>query len=141
MANKRNLIARLAISVFSVAMACGIASGEVIYVDDDASVGGNDQNWGTAFKYLQDGLADASYGDEIRVAQGNYKPGGSRTNTFQLISGVALKGGYAGAGEPDPNERNDDDEVSFIVSVGVCGKYCTGCYYNYYCPRASGSGR
>ena len=87
--------------------------------------------------------AAASYGDEIRVAQGSYKPDldeagsvtpGNREETFQLINGVALKGGYAGAGEPDPNERNNDDnEVSFIVSVGVCGKYCTGCYCDYYC--------
>lgn len=119
--------------VFLLAMAC-TAAGEVIYVDDDTSAGGDGSSWSTAFKYLQDGLAAASYGDEIRVAQDSYKPGGSRTSTFQLISGVALKDGYAGAGEPDPNERNNDDnEVSFIVSVGVCGKYCTGCYYNYYC--------
>ena len=131
----------LAMWVFLLAMAC-TAAGEVIYVDDDAFVGGNGQNWGTAFKYLQDGLAAASYGDEIRVAQGSYKPDldeagsvtpGNREATFQLINGVALKGGYAGAGEPEPNERNDDDEVSFIVSGGVCGKYCTGCYCDYYC--------
>ena len=131
----------LAMWVFLLAMAC-TAAGEVIYVDDDASVGGNGSTWDTAFKYLQDGLAAASYGDEIRIAQGTYvpyqnsvNPGGTgeREATFQLINGVALKGGYAGAGEPNPNERNDDDKVSFIVSVGVCGKYCTGCYCDYYC--------
>lgn len=41
MGEKRNLIARLAISVFLVAIACGIAAGEVIYVDADASGGGD----------------------------------------------------------------------------------------------------
>jgi hypothetical protein len=28
-----------------------------------------------------------------------------REATFQLVNGVSLKGGYAGLGEPDPNER------------------------------------
>ena len=49
------------------------------------------------------------------MAQGIYKPDqgvgitpGDRCATFQLINGVAIKGGYAGFGEPDPNERDVD---------------------------------
>ncbi|MCH6550647.1 MAG: hypothetical protein IH804_01370 [Planctomycetes bacterium] len=54
---------------------------------------------------------------ELRVAQGIYRPDrdeanrfgtGDRTATFQLISGVALRGGYAGAVAPDPDARNID---------------------------------
>ncbi|GEM_PF-1932837 len=86
-----------------------------IYVDDDASPDGDGLSWATAFKYLWDGLAVASYGDEVRVAQGTYKPDrngrnptgtGSRNATFQLTSGVAVYGGYAGIGEPDPDDRD-----------------------------------
>ncbi len=86
-----------------------------LYVDDDASPGGDGLSWSTAFKYLQDGLTAASYDDEVRVAQGAYKPDrnsgnptgtGSREATFQLTSGVAVYGGYAGLGAPDPNDRD-----------------------------------
>jgi hypothetical protein len=50
------------------------AQGKVIYVDDDA-VGANDgSSWAEAFACLQDALAVASRGDEIRVAQGVYTP-------------------------------------------------------------------
>ncbi|MHC4097249.1 MAG: hypothetical protein ACYSU3_14490, partial [Planctomycetota bacterium] len=50
------------------------ASGKVIYVDDNASLGGNGQNWATPYRYLQNALGAAVSGDEIRVAQGIYRP-------------------------------------------------------------------
>jgi len=47
------------------------------------------------------------------VAQGIYKPDrgagitpGDREATFQLVNGVTIKGGYAGAGHPDPDIRD-----------------------------------
>ena len=98
-------------SVFFVAATCRVTVEDVIYVDDDASLGGNRQTWATAYKYLQDALGAAVSGDEIRAAQGIYKPDedsahpngtGSRMATFQLKNGVAIKGGYAGVGEPYP---------------------------------------
>ena len=111
-------------SVFLVAMACGIAAGGTIYVDDDASLGGDGTSWATAYKYLQDGLGAAVSGDEVWVAEGIYKPdantanptgSGDREATFQLINGVAIRGGYAGFGEPEPNAR-DIDEYETILS-------------------------
>jgi probable HAF family extracellular repeat protein/parallel beta-helix repeat protein len=85
----------------------------IIYVDDDAAGANDGSSWEDAFNYLQDALAAAWPGDEIRVARGIYKPDqgsgitpGDREATFQLINGVTLKGGYAGFGEPDPNARN-----------------------------------
>ena len=91
----------------------------VIYVDDDASTNGDGASWPTAYKYLQDALAQAStngVATEIRVAQGTYKPDqdeggnvspGDRGATFQLISGVTLYGGFAGLANPaDPDERD-----------------------------------
>jgi len=83
-----------------------VSSVVVIYVDAGASPGGDGLSWGTAYKYLQDGLANANVsGDDIWVAAGTYKPdeddanpGGSssQTDTFQLIDGVGIYGGFAG---------------------------------------------
>ena len=85
----------------------------IIYVD--RSAGGNVHNglsWATAFTTLQDGLAAATSGTEIWVADGIYYPdeGGSATNnsrsaTFRLQQNVALYGGFAGS-ETARTQRN-----------------------------------
>ncbi|MCK4658637.1 MAG: right-handed parallel beta-helix repeat-containing protein [Phycisphaerae bacterium] len=95
--------------VACVLWAAGPAGGATIHVDDVAPPGGDGITWATAFVDLQEALNGAEVGDEIRVAGGTYNPAeqeGSRSATFQLISGVELYGGYAGCGEPDPDERN-----------------------------------
>ncbi|MCH7925185.1 MAG: hypothetical protein IIC51_06590 [Planctomycetes bacterium] len=89
----------------------------LVHVDDDAPPGGDGTTWDTAYRFLQDALADASGGGvtETRVGQGTYKPDrdeanpkgtGIREARFQLVSGVALLGGFAGIGAPDPDERD-----------------------------------
>ncbi len=89
----------------------------IIYVDADANGANDGSSWTNACNYLQDALAIASSGDQIWVAEGIYKPDedtahpdgtGNRSATFRLINGVAIKGGYAGYGEPDPNIRDID---------------------------------
>ena len=91
---------------------------KIIYVDDDAVGGGDGGSWENAYRFLQDALATASSDpniSEIWVAQGTYRPDeitadpngtDDREATFQLVNGVALKGGYAGVGEIDANDRN-----------------------------------
>jgi parallel beta-helix repeat protein len=104
----------MGISALLLSMVCGIAGGKTIYVDYDAPGPiHNGSGWYYAYKYLQDALATARSGDEIRVAQGVYKPDhgasqiyGDREATFQLITGVTIKGGYAGYGEPNPDARD-----------------------------------
>ncbi|KPK24483.1 MAG: hypothetical protein AMJ70_01790, partial [Dehalococcoidia bacterium SG8_51_3] len=100
-----------------------------IYVDADATGANDGTNWADAFNYLQDALSDAKYGDEIRVAEGIYKPDedtdnptgtGDREATFQLKKGVTIKGGYAGFGEPDPNIR-DIQKYETILSGDLDG--------------------
>ena len=106
----------------------------IIYVDGDASTNGDGIDWTTAYRYLQDALAAAGTNGvttEIRVAQGTYEPDqdeggnvtpGVRTETFQLLNGVELKGGYAGLGAPDPDLRDIDGNTSILSGdIGVAG--------------------
>ena len=89
---------------------------KVIYVDDDAAGVNDGSSWVDAYIYLQDALTDANSADkpvEIRVAQGFYQPDrvagisvGDREATFQLLSQVAVKGGYAGFKGHNPDHRN-----------------------------------
>ena len=98
------------------AFSCSVRA-NVLFVDDDAPLGGDGQTWGTAYRFLQDALFDAA-GDltinEIRVAQGTYTPDqdeagnvipGDRAATFNPLSGVSMPGGFAGRGAVDPDVR------------------------------------
>ena len=78
------------------------------YVDDDAAAGGDGLAWTTAYRHLQDALGDVA-ATEIRVATGVYTPDASEANSvtpgdrdarFELRSGLAVFGGYAGAAQP-----------------------------------------
>ncbi|MHC4676184.1 MAG: LamG-like jellyroll fold domain-containing protein [Planctomycetota bacterium] len=120
-----------------------------MFVDASASFGGDGESWGTAYKYLQDALAGTISGDTIYVAEGTYKPDqfddpnyvpGDRTDTFQLISGVALYGGFpsggSGPGDRDPNRyetilsgdlagndvgftNNDENSYHVVTAISV----------------------
>ena len=121
MNGRANLKSCLLMAMFLIAMGGGTAVGQIIYVDVEAPGVNDGSSWTDAYNYLQDGLAAAWSGDEIWVAQGIYKPDqgagvtpGDRTATFQLINGVAIKGGYAGFGEPDPNARDIDTYESIL---------------------------
>ena len=105
--------ATIAIFIISVAA----HGGGVLYVDDDAPLGGDGTSWNTAYRFLQDGLTVADGGGfaEIRVGQGSYTPDTDEANpdgtddreaTFQLLNGVALMGGYAGIGAKNPDDRD-----------------------------------
>lgn len=110
---------RFALMAIICLVSGGGACGEtILHVDDDAPLQGDGQTWDTAFRHLQDALYAAQPGSgiaEIRIGQGLYKPDqdeagnvvpGDRHATFQLIPDVVLKGGYAGFGAPDPDERD-----------------------------------
>jgi predicted outer membrane repeat protein len=94
------------------------ASQRIVYVDEDANVPGDGSSWQTAYRFLQDALADANDLEkpvEIRVAQGIYKPDRSsahpdgtrdRSASFRLLDDVAIMGGFAGIVASDPNVRD-----------------------------------
>ncbi len=101
--------------------AAAAGSGSARFVDDDAAPGGDGLAWGSAYRFLQSALAEAAASSgavtEIRLAQGVYRPDrdettpggtGDRGATFQLINALALRGGYAGPGAPDPDLRQPE---------------------------------
>ena len=100
---------------------CARGQGRIIYVDDDVVWADDGLSWASAYTHLQDALAAAEAGDEIRVAQGVYRPDrgvdmvlGARGETFYLPEAVTLAGGYAGLFEPDPDARDVDRYVTVL---------------------------
>ena len=84
------------VSLLTLGLCHGLFA-KVVYVDDNASTGGDGTSWASAHKYLQDALAGVAAGDEIWVAEGTYKPdqgagktGGDRLTTFNLVNGVGM---------------------------------------------------
>src|SRR5262245_62239232 len=91
------------------------AEAAIIYVDVGSPVDGNGSSWQSPLVLLQDALAIAQSGDEIRVAGGVYKPDqdssglhfGDREATFQIGEAITVNGGYAGSAlRLAPNTRN-----------------------------------
>lgn len=119
MRRKRSSPAILWLAIAAVGVIPALARGEIVYVDDDAPIGGDGRSWASAYRYLQNGLAAANgqgvaRPTEVRVAQGIYRPDrteihpqGSRDRmaAFELSGGPSLMGGYAGLGAADPNSR------------------------------------
>jgi parallel beta-helix repeat protein/predicted outer membrane repeat protein len=109
-------------ALFLLAASCTAATGRIIYVDIGATGANDGTSWATAYQCLQNALEQAVPGDEIRVAEGAYQPdrriekagriglrisaSGARIETFQLLSGVTVKGGYAGVAAADPDLRD-----------------------------------
>jgi hypothetical protein len=116
------------------------ASERIIYCDPRAqgSGTGDGTSWTNACPCLQNALAAATPGTEIRVAQGTYRPdremvlrqngeasgdvfaSGRRDASFVIPRGVTIRGGYAGCGGADPNER-DGDACETILSGDLQG--------------------
>jgi hypothetical protein len=92
------------------------------YVDADAPGTVHDgTSWGTALLTLQDALAAAGSGDEIRMAAGVYRPdqgdtatAGSREASFMLKPGLKILGGFAGYGLPRPDARDPAAYVTIL---------------------------
>ncbi len=71
----------------------------MLYVDKTASTPYQGDSWSHAFPHLQSALAAAaicSAVNEIWVAGGVYTPGVAISDTFTLVAGVGVYGGFAG---------------------------------------------
>jgi predicted outer membrane repeat protein len=117
MEKRTNLEILLLMSVFLTGLSCLVAKGQTIYVDAHTPDNNDGSSWVKAYKYLQDGLTDASSGDQIWVAEGTYRPDASNTDptgsadrdaTFMLVNGVDIYGGFASGDawqDRDPNHK------------------------------------
>ena len=86
-----------------------LAEGATIYVKADAAGGNDGISWATAYTDLQQALTAATVSDDIGVSAGTYTPvtpvsadavtEDERKKSFNLRSGVALYGGFAGTEE------------------------------------------
>lgn len=125
-ANRSLILIRRAIQgvvVLAAWLCVGIGSAAaqpVRFVDNDAPLGGDGSSWATAYANLQDALTDAAASGgvvtEIWVAVGTYTPpgpGGDRAATFQLLSGVALYGGFVGT-ETLVSQRDPQANVAIL---------------------------
>ena len=114
------------------------ASGQVVYVDDDAPRGGDGSGWGSAFRDIHDALASLVGGDgdaEIRIAQGVYKPDrgtGDIDAAYEVTaprvqSGftLSIRGGFAGLGATDP-DAFDPGAFTTVLSADLAGDDAPG---------------
>jgi hypothetical protein len=68
----------------------------IIFVDEDARGANDGSSWADAYNELWEALDRAVSGDEIWVAEGAYRPGAGRGDSFTLKENVAVYGGFAG---------------------------------------------
>ncbi|MEI6412196.1 MAG: T9SS type A sorting domain-containing protein [Bacteroidota bacterium] len=101
------------------------------YVHAQATGQQTGTDWINAFTDLQSALAQAAYGDEIWIAQGVYKPttGTDRNQSFNLVPGVRMLGGFAG-NESQADQRNPDlYETILSGDIGVPGDSSDNVYH------------
>jgi len=116
----KNIITTAIVLLFASA---SILAQQIIYVKADVQGSGSGLSWANAMPNLQPALGQATYGTEIRIAAGTYRPtnGINRDSTFYLKNGVRLRGGFAGEG-PNPDLQNPDVYATiFSGDVGMLG--------------------
>jgi parallel beta-helix repeat protein len=93
-----------------------------IFVNASATGANNGSTWTDAYTSLQSALNAATSGTTIEVAKGDYSPGANATDTFRLIDGVTLQGGYlSGGSTPSPSvnvTKLDGNDVNYHVVTG-----------------------
>jgi predicted outer membrane repeat protein len=96
----------------------------IIYVAWDASGANNGTSWANAYTSLQTALAAASSGDSVFVKYGTYKPAepsGDRDATFNIPSGVAVVGHFAGTESASWQRNLSNDTYETILSGDLNG--------------------
>ncbi len=118
-------------------------SADIIYVKQGGT--GSGTSWADGYGDLQDGLDDATGGDEIWVSAGTYYPTydyglgiGSRGKHFRMKNGVAIYGGFPDTGDSDIDDR-DPNRYETILSgdIGTVSDNSDNCYHVFYHPSGT----
>jgi len=115
----------------------------VIYVDVDATGDDNGSSWSNAFDDLQEALSIAVSGREIWVAAGTYYPTtevggtGPRYQTFQMINGVAIYGGFVGTETALAQRDMQNNETILSGDIGTADDPTDNCYHVFYHPSGT----
>lgn len=133
---KISIVSIFCVSFILLAMGADTATAKIIYVNAARPAGGDGSSWSSAFKYLQDGLAAATSGDQIWVVEGTYRPDegtgrilNSPTETFNLKNGVALYGGFAG-NETIRDQRNRQSRKTILTgNIGTVNNPTDNSYH------------
>jgi predicted outer membrane repeat protein len=125
------------------------ASVPAIYFVTESGAGSMDgSSWANASNSIQDMIDNANDDDEIWVAAGTYYPEKfTTTNTtdryksFYMVSGVTLRGGFAGNEDPAGFDLSQRDfianETVLSGDIGVPGDHTDNCFHVIYCPNIS----
>ncbi|MBW8040793.1 MAG: hypothetical protein FVQ85_12420 [Planctomycetes bacterium] len=97
--------AKILAMLFAALVMVSTATGEIIFVDADATGGNDGSSWVDAFNDLQDALTVAQSGDEVRVAEGVYTPMGP---LLPMLPGQA--------GNPIPSDGEIDCSIYTTLS-------------------------
>lgn len=121
-----------------------LASAAIIYVNQAAAGSNNGSSWSDAYVDLQSALNVAVSDDDIWVASGTYMPSvevggtGSRYQTFQMINGVTIYGGFAGNEDSATFDLADRDfvtnETFLSGDIGVLDDPSDNCYHVFFHP-------
>jgi hypothetical protein len=100
----------------------------VLYAKPEVSGNGDCSSWDDACS-LQEALAAAESDQEIWVMAGTYTPGTDRTDTFQLLNGVALYGGFNGT-EAERDDRDASANPTILSGdIGTVGNNHDNVYH------------
>ncbi|MBX3745075.1 MAG: VCBS repeat-containing protein [Verrucomicrobiae bacterium] len=87
-----------------LAVLCGLALHVILsspaatnFVSARAQGRGDGSSWANAFTNLHLALARAQFGDSIHVAEGTYRSGAQGQDSFRMVDGVQIRGGYSGS--------------------------------------------
>lgn len=107
-----------------------LTAGDTLYVKIDATgLPANGTTWEQAFRSLDAALSTVQYGDQIWVAEGTYKPDGQdRDLRFNVPTGVALYGGFAGWETALAQRVPGTSNTILSGDIGIAGDQSDNCY-------------
>jgi len=135
----------LLLLVFSVGLVSS-SKASIWYVDSNSTCTSScGSNWASAFQDLQEALDAAQSGDSIFVAKGTYFPtknkqgqlSSGRDRTFRLVDGVYTFGGFSGATQTHPDDRDIASNPTILNGdVGITQDSSDNCYHVVYSSHA-----